>query len=55
MNKINIIIIVAILAISMKSDLRPYNIFNSKGKVQKFNKIIDKIADADIIMFARIT
>ena len=54
MKKVIIIIIVAIIAISMKSDLRPYNIFNSKGKVQQFDKIIDKIADADIIMFGEL-
>ncbi len=54
MKKISIIIIISILAISMKSDLKPYNIFNSKGKIQKFNKMIDKIADADIIMFGEL-
>jgi len=52
--KVLLLSIVAISIMAMNSDLRPYNIFNNKGKVQKFDKVIKKIAKADIVFFGEL-
>ena len=52
--KILLLSITALFILAMNSDLKPYNIFSSKGKVQKFDKVINKIADADIVFFGEL-
>ncbi len=42
------------MLIAMKSDLRSYKIYNQKGKSQKFDKVIDKLAEADIVFFGEL-
>lgn len=44
----------AVVLMSMSSDKRAYQYFNSKGKAVNFNHLIDKIKDADIIMFGEL-
>ncbi len=44
----------AVVLMSMSSDMRAYNFFNKKAKIVKFGQLVDKIKDADIIMFGEL-
>ena len=49
-----LIILIAIISLAFTSELTAYNIFNNKGKVKKFDKVIDKISEADIVFFGEL-
>ncbi len=44
----------ALVLMSMSSDKRAYQYYNNQGKVVKFNQLVKKIKDADIIMFGEL-
>lgn len=44
----------AVVLMSMSSDKRAYQYFNSKGKAMNFSQVINKIKDADIVMFGEL-
>ncbi len=52
--KFIILLITSAVIMAMTSDLKPYNIFNKKAKVQKFDKVIDKLSEADIVFFGEL-
>ena len=49
-----LIILIALISLAFTSDLTPYNIFNNKAKVQKFDKMINKLSEADIVFFGEL-
>jgi len=52
--KLILLLIISVTIMAMTSDLKPYNIFNKKAKVQKFDRIIDKLSEADIVFFGEL-
>lgn len=49
-----IIAITAILLVSMSADKRSFNLFNAKGKLVNYDKMLDVAAKADIVFFGEL-
>lgn len=52
--KIVAIVLTSLIILAMATDLKPYNLFNNKGKTQDFKKVINKISEADIVFFGEL-
>lgn len=48
------IAVIAFLTLGFKSDKPAYRLFNSEGKEVKYSKMIEEIADADIVFFGEL-
>lgn len=52
--KLGLFLLVAIIAISFKADKTAYQIFDQNGKKISYDKLVKKIAEADIILFGEL-
>jgi len=54
MNKALAILIVVIISLSFKTDKPAYRLFNHEGKQMKYSKMMEKIAESDVVFFGEL-
>ena len=54
MNKALAILIVVIISLAFKTDKPAYRLFNHEGKQMKYSKMMEKIAESDVVFFGEL-